>query len=191
MPFPVVCIARATGAGGEEVGHLVADALGARYVDEEILTAAAEAEDLDPELLAAAERRREGVARFQLDFVGGGVLDELLRSLIRRSIAETAVEGGVVIVAHAAAIALADDERALRVLVTASPAVRAGRLAEREQVGLREAKGLVERSDKGRASYLKRFYDIDRELPTHYDLVLNTDRISPVAAAALVVAAAQ
>src|ERR1043166_8756453 len=117
----VVCIARTTWAGGEEIGHRVADALRLRYVDEEILLSAAEEEGLEPEQLAAVERRREGPSRFQLDGRGGGLVDEMLPALVRRSIAAAAAEGGVVIVAHAAAIALAGDERAFRVLVTASP----------------------------------------------------------------------
>jgi len=187
----VVCIARATGAGGEEIGHLVADGLGFRYLDEEILAAAAEREGLTPAQLAAVEQRREGLSRRPFDFVTGGATDELLLgSLIRQAIAEAAAEGGVVIVAHGAAIALADDERALRVLVTASPSIRAQRLAEERQLDLRDAAKLVERSDKGRADYFKRFYGLTHELPVHYDLVVNTDRMPSTRAAALVSAAA-
>jgi shikimate kinase len=187
---PVVCIARTTGAGGEEIGHLVADSLRLRYLDEEILISAAEEEGLEPEQLAAVERRREGLSRFQLDVVGGGLVEEMLRSLIRRSIAAEAAEGGVVIVAHAAAIALAEDERALRVLLTASPEVRANRLARQQGVDLDEARKSIERSDRDRAAYLKSFYGLDRELPIHYDLVINTDRISATSAAALISEAA-
>ncbi len=48
----------------------------------------------------------------------------------------------------------------------------------------------IEESDKARADYLKRFYGIDRELPTHYDLVVNTDVLTADQAAVLVVQAA-
>jgi Cytidylate kinase-like family len=37
----VVCVSHTTGAGGEEVGKLVADQLGYLYVDEEIVARAA------------------------------------------------------------------------------------------------------------------------------------------------------
>jgi cytidylate kinase len=186
----VVCIARTTGAGGEEIGHLVADSLQLRYLDEEILISAAEEEGLEPEQLAAVERRREGLSRFQFDVVSGGLVEEMLRSLIKRAIATEASQGGVVIVAHGAAIALAGDERALRVLLTASPEVRAHRLAELQGLDLDEAKKSIERSDRERAAYFKSFYGIDRELPIHYDLVINTDRISATSAAALISEAA-
>jgi cytidylate kinase len=182
----VVCIARTIGAGGEEVGRIVADSLQLHYLDEEILTSAAQEEGLEPEQLAAVERRREGLARFQFDVVGGGLLEELLRSLIKQSIAGAAAEGGVVIVAHAAAIALDRDERVLRVLVTASSAVRARRLGEQHGLSVDEAAKAVARSDRARTAYLKRFYEIDRELPVHYDLVINTDRLTMTHAAGLI-----
>jgi cytidylate kinase len=95
-----------------------------------------------------------------------------------------------VIVAHASAIALADNERALRVLVTASPETRAARLEEANQLEKAEAERLVERSDRERAAYFKRFYGIAAESPTDYDLVLNTDRLSPAHAVALICEAA-
>ena len=77
----------------------------------------------------------------------------------------------------------------LRVLVTASPATRARRLAA-GPLDVDDAAKAVADSDAARADYFKRFYKVDRELPTHYDLVLNTDTLSPEQAAALVVVAA-
>ena len=186
MAAAVVCLSHATGAGGEPIGRDVAEALGFRYFDEEILIAAADKEDLEPEALEAIERRRTGLGRLHVDVVTGGALDELLRSLIRDSIVEAADRGDVVIVAHAAAMALTGDPRVLRVLITASPETRAERLAEEEQVDAAYAKRTVEESDKGRAAYFRNFYGVTRELPTHYDLVVNTDRISTQQAVSLV-----
>ena len=190
MPVSAVCISRAIGAGGEEVGRLVADALGFRYLDEEIVLAAAEKEGLDPKQLARVESSRKGLSRLEVDIVTGGAFDEIQRSLIREAVQQTAAAGKVVIVAHAASIALAADDRVLRVLVTASPEVRAGRLRQTEQLDEREAAKRIDRSDKERAAYIKRFYGVDRELPSHYDVVVSTDRLSPSDACALVLDAA-
>jgi cytidylate kinase len=185
-----VCISRAIGAHGEEVGRLVADALGFRYVDEEILLAAAEREGLDPEHLARVERSRTGLSRLEVDIVTGGAFDEIQRSLIRAAVHEVATAGNVVIVAHAASLALAGEDRVLRVLVTGSPEIRADRLVQAEQLEEREAAKRIDRSDKERAAYIKRFYRVDRELPSHYDLVVSTDRLSPSDACTLVLDAA-
>ena len=190
MAVSAVCISRAAGAQGEEVGRLVAEALGFRYVDEEIVLAAAEREGLDPEHLARVERSRTGLSRFEVDIVTGGAFDEIQRSLIRAAVQETAAAGNVVIVAHAASLALSANERVLRVLVTASPEVRAQRILQAQQLDEHEAAKRIDRSDKERAAYIKRFYGVEQELPSHYDLVVSTDRLSPGDACALVLAAA-
>ena len=63
-------------------------------------------------------------------------------------------------------------------LVTASPDTRAARLVTAKGLKQAQAARAVNNSDAGRADYLKRFYGISEELPTHYDLVVNTDAVS-------------
>ena len=46
------------------------------------------------------------------------------------------------------------------------------------------------RGDANRADYIKRFYRVAPELPTHYDIVLNSDRLSPAQAVDIIVRAA-
>jgi cytidylate kinase len=77
----------------------------------------------------------------------------------------------------------------LRVLVTASAETRAQRLSETKKIDRPAAVRLLKAEDAGRADYLKRFYAIERELPTHFDLVLNTDVLTPERAVEVVVAA--
>lgn len=207
----VVAISRAIGSEGERIGALVADGLGFRYVDEEIVSAAADKQGVDPAAIADAERRKSVLMRV-LEGMGqtgaasatatpGGPMwipddsSELvrthdLRTLIRETLVETAARGDVVIVAHGASFALADRVDVLRVLITAPTRVRTARLAEARGVDASEAAKELKRSDEARASYLKGFYGIDRELPTHYDLVVNTDRLDAGAAAAIIVQAA-
>jgi cytidylate kinase len=202
MAARVICISRARGALGEQVGEAVAKRLGLRVVDEEIVAEAAAKENVDPELVADAEQRKSLVHRLLMGLAASGaevyvapVQSEILererfRELIREAIVQTAAEGDVVIVAHAASYPLAGQDGVLRVLVTGSPQIRAGRLAEEEGVDAEEGEKIRRRSDGNRADYLKRFYDVDEELPTHYDLVVNTDELTPEQAAAIVAEAA-
>jgi cytidylate kinase len=75
------------------------------------------------------------------------------------------------------------------VLVTASRETRARRLAEEGGLDGKEAASEIDGSDKGRAAYFKRFYGIEHEQPSHYDLVVNTDRLSPDDGAGLILEA--
>jgi cytidylate kinase len=63
----------------------------------------------------------------------------------------------------------------LRVLVTASKETRVKRVAESSGSAPSDAAHAVDASDKARADYFKRFYHVEEELPTHYDVVFNTD----------------
>jgi cytidylate kinase len=95
--------------------------------------------------------------------------------------------GEVVIVAHAASYTLGRDAGALRVLVTASPETRSARLAD----GSGAAEKAVRDADRARAHYLKSFYDVSQEMPTHYDLVVNTDSLTAAQAAGVISALAR
>lgn len=206
MTRTVICISHATGAGGTDLGRLVADKLGFRLVDEEIVTRAAENQNVAVDDLVDVERRKSlltrilseaamGAARGSPDFVMY-VPDPLpdknsLRSLIRQSINETAEDGNVVIVSHAASYALADRGNVLRVLVTASPETRVRRLVDANSLEEKQATKAINANDAGRADYLKRFYSVAQESPTHYDLVINTDRIPADQWSELVVKAAE
>ena len=188
MKATVVCISHTDGADGRAVGGLVADRLGFRLADDAIVVAAARAEGLLPESVSYAEDREAG-RTIEVDF-GRVERTETLRELIRAAVHETADEGAVVIVAHAASYALAGREGVLRVLVTASPETRVSRMAGAGGLDKKEAAKRLADSDKGRAVYLERFYKVHHELPSDYDLVLNTDRLTADEAVAIIVGTA-
>jgi cytidylate kinase len=60
------------------------------------------------------------------------------------------------------------------------------RLGSIEKAAVRSIRG----SDRSRTDYLSRFYAIENEQPTHYDVVLTTDRLKITDAADLVARAA-
>jgi len=103
---------------------------------------------------------------------------------------ELAGQGNVVIAAHGASFVLAGMPDVLRVHITASPEVRAERISASAELDRKAATRSIRESDRSRADYLKRFYTIEDEQPTHYDVVVNTDRLKSTDGAALVARAA-
>src|SRR4029453_13031705 len=102
--------------------------LGFRYVDEEIITRAAEKQGVDPAAIADAERRKSVILR---------VLEGPRQSGAARATPggpmwgpDAAPQRPVVMGAHAAAFALAGRDDLVRVLVTAPVEIRTRRLAE-------------------------------------------------------------
>jgi cytidylate kinase len=207
VPCNVICISRSSGSGGDEVGRLVAERLGFLHVDEEIVARAAAQGGISPADVADEERRKSMTARILRSVFDGGSSAMALgvavpvstgeepdsseiQALIREAIEQTAARGDVVITAHAASHALKPSARILRVLVTASPATRALRVSDQDGVDAAKAERAVKAADAARRDYLKRFYAVSEELPTQYDVVINTDLVSLEDAAAFVASAA-
>ncbi len=217
MAFSVVCISRTSGALGDAVGTAVARELGFRYVDEAVVERAAQKANVDLATMEQAEERKSFVRRFldalpspstlvdpfsaisgspmgfeEVAVLGPRTVKQDPRDVIRSVIGEFALVGHVVIVAHAASMALAGRAGVLRVLVTASPTVRADRIShDGKLLEPDDATAAIRESDRAREDYFRRFYDVDREEPTHYDLVLSTNVLTPQQAAEIVCAAAR
>jgi hypothetical protein len=152
MAARVVCISRTLAASGEDIARAVAGELGFRLVDAEIIARAAEKAGVEPRRVHEAEQRQPLLRRLltsvrspgaagdrayeheaalsEAAAASGEATQARLRALIRDTIGEVATEGRVVIVAHAASMALGGREDVLRVLVTASPDTRARRLVQ-------------------------------------------------------------
>jgi cytidylate kinase len=211
MPVRVISITRSLASGDKDIGRIVADELGFSFLDNEIIQLAAEKVGVTPEEVDRAEHTKPLLARIH-EALGSPSLSistthpmesmsqqQLIspppsvasRGLIQKIIYEVAEKGNVVIAAHAAGFHLAGMEGLLRVFVTASTNVRVERLRQLTKLNTQDAKRAIEKDDKGREAYLRRFYNIRQELPTHYDLVINTDMVSSSVTANLIVTAAR
>lgn len=202
MGCRVISISRSLAAGGEEVARLVAKDLGFRLVDDEIVTRAAEKAGVTAATIEKIESSASLIDRI-LKYMGTTPVEpgfgayvppdstsESYEELIVSVIREIAAAGNVVILAHGASFPLAGTEGLLRVLVTGSREGRAARLAA-AGADAGQARKQVDESDRRRRDYLQRFYDVRHELPAHYDLIVNTDSVTPATAAALIMAAAR
>src|SRR6185295_5119082 len=129
MRYRVICISRTVGAGGEQVGRVLADRLGFHYFDDEVIRLASEKAGLEPAVVAAAEHHTSLITRLIDALIPGprttkgylakpdasddyvselpplvGPPSEELRQLIQGAIVEIARRGDAVIVAHAASL---------------------------------------------------------------------------------------
>jgi cytidylate kinase len=198
MPVSVIAISRTLGAGGEDLGHSLAQGLGMRYVDNEIIDRAAELAGASVTEIAKVERRKgllqqilENLAFTATPEAPGAMMlavprDATYEHFIVDVIRETAAAGNVVIVAHGASIPLAGTEGLLRVLVTASEDTRVKRVSGDQGIPPTKARTAVHDSDRARADYFRRFYQLEHETSTNYDLVINTDTLTIDQAAAAI-----
>ena len=91
---------------------------------------------------------------------------------------EYAVAGKTIIVGRASQVILKGFDGALHLRVIASGEKRVANLIERKKINAKSAKAQIEKSDSYRREYLQKFYHIDWNDPTLYDLTINMDRLT-------------
>jgi len=168
----IITISREMGSGGIPVAHKVAEKLGYQLIDGEMIMAAAEAYGLSPE---AVEQADEKPPHFVDTLDSKQFLDLHLIELI---ILEAALKGNVVIYGRGGQDLLKDVNSVLRTRIIAPFEDRVERWAEREWLDPDRARYLVRKSDQQRAGFIKYYFDRDWDDSVHYDLIINTQRLS-------------
>jgi cytidylate kinase len=190
MPAPrgaVVSVSRQPWAGGDEIAERVAGWLDYGLFGLESLRELAGdpalrdrlVADLDPGARAAIEAR----ARLLFD----GLEKAALRGVA--SVVAALGERGMAVVVGRGAISLLPRERTLRVLVVAPAEERARRLGAALGAAPEPSRSQLQREDQERLVFLRDRLGLAGDDPSLYDLVVNTERLSLDAAAALVVEA--
>jgi len=105
---------------------------------------------------------------------------------------EALAEGGnVVLVGRGSPVILRDRPGSLHVLTMAPLEMRVQRIAVREEITAAEARRRVQESDRGRAAFHRKFFKVEADDPSLFDLVICTGRLSYEAGADLTVTAAR
>jgi cytidylate kinase len=168
----IITISREMGSGGIPIAHKVAEKLGYSLIDGEAIMEAAAEYGLSPE---AVEQADEKPPHFVDTLDSKQFLDLHLIELI---ILEAALKGNVVIYGRGGQDLLKDVGSVLRTRIIAPFEDRVERWAEREWLDPDRARYLVRKSDQQRAGFIKYYFDRDWEDSVHYDLTINTQRLS-------------
>jgi len=119
------------------------------------------------------------------------ITDKVYLQTMTGIIREIATSGRVVILGRGSQMMLRDMPKTLNVLCVAPPEVRWQRFADKEGVGIEEAKKRTLQHDQARAAFHRKFWKVDVDDPRLYDLTVDTCRLSYDMAAEIVVAAAR
>ncbi len=209
--MPVVTIGRQIGAGGRTVGHMLATKLNADFLDSQLIDEVAhrlqlpreevEAEDEHPGsllsrlLLALGAANTEPIIPPETSAWNPPNADPVFDTrravlqLTQDVIKEAARGDNVVIVGRGGAYILSDHPGALHVFLRAAQAIRVKTIMERENKTEDEARRRMKLADENWTAYIKQVYGHDRNLASHYDLVLDTGRLGYDATVAAVLAA--
>lgn len=189
----VVTVSRQYGAGGFRVARALAEALGFRLVDREVVEEAARRIGLDPDVARGRDERAPALVEdIGMALAGAGawaggppvhipapsVDDRALADATSTVIASLAEAGRYVILGRGGQAVLKDHPAACHISLVGDLSDRVRRVAEWQSVDQREALARCQRVDADRAGYVRRFYGVDIRDPLLYDCVLNTSRLS-------------
>jgi hypothetical protein len=188
--YPFVAISRQAGAGGEDVGRVVAAALRCECLDHELLTYLAERCHVPTVLLEFVDETTSTLVRDILTrWLDARLItqDEYVRRL--GEIMLMAVHDGPAVFVGRGAQSILPRERALAVRVIAPLERRITDTMMRRHLDRKAAEKWVRETDEGRAHFIRHQFHEDPSDPRRYDLVINLERIDPETAGRVIVAA--
>ena len=192
----IITISREFGSGGRSVGKLVAEKLGYRFYDRELVNKVAERSGFSPEFIE--ESGEYASARSSLLFAlatasqysaDGLSMHDRLYIEQTKIIEELAAEGDCVIVGRCADFILRDWKDCLHVFIHADMASRAKRIVERYGEGDRSAEKRLAEKDQKRKVYYKNYTGRNWGQAQNYDLCLNSGVLGVETCAELIVQA--
>src|SRR4030081_477920 len=210
--MPVITIGRQFGAGGQTVGEMLARRLKIDLLESRIIDEVAHRLQLPKEEVEAEDEQPGSLLGRLLVALGSASTEPMLPpeqpawnppnsdptfdtrkavlQITQHVIEEAARVGNVVIVGRGGAYILRDFPGALHVFLRASDAVRVKTIMARFKIASEdEARRRLKQTDENWTSYIKQVYGHDRNLASHYDLVLDTGRLGYDATVAAILAA--
>lgn len=176
----IITISRQIGSGGDEIAARLAEELQFTLVDHTLIVELLNAQDVsnsDVETLDEGEFEEKRQQREQ---------DRVYVDLLPTLIADLASKKNLVVLGRGGQCIFRGCPSALQVRVVAGAKERARRLMDRRTIEEDAAVRLVEESDEARRRFIRYHYGEDIDDAVHYDLVVNTDRVSVETATRLV-----
>jgi cytidylate kinase len=183
-----ITINRQLGSGGAYVGQQLADKLGYKYLDHELLRKAAESLHYSEDEIDPIEERNQSFweyALFNQQFNCFNYIPPVfnfptsleLYEKESKIISDCAQKDNCVIVGRCASYILKDNPNNFSIFLYADKALRQKRIEELYNLPPQEAKKRIEKSDIERRKYYNSYTGMDWTDATQYHLSINTGRI--------------
>lgn len=184
----VITIGRECGSGGRYIGQKLADVLGIKCYDKELLTRAAKDSGLCKELFESHDEKPTTsflyslvMDTYSLGYTNSAYMDMPINHKIFLaqfdSIKKLASEESCVIIGRCADYALAEYPNLVTVFITADKDVKIRTLMERHQLSEAKAKEIMMKTDKKRATYYNYYSSKRWGDARSYDLCINSSKV--------------
>ena len=183
----IINIGRQLGAGGLEIGRMLAQEFHAKYYDRELLNLAAEESGFSAEFFKRNDERKGFLRSFLSLPYGNGVgstnfyqnnfSQESLFKFQSDAIRKAADEGSCVFLGRCADYVLRDYPNVVNVFITASLDTRIRVVAETKGISADEAKKIIEQKEKNRAEYYNYYTGKQWGYAASYDFCIDASLV--------------
>ena len=194
----VITVSRELGSGGHTIGQKLAERLGVRFCDKELLRALSKKFDLTPssiERLKAEKKnwlsdfiKRIAAAPSPAGFVGSDSVygkefnptvttDEIFQAE-KEILCALAEEESCVITGRSGFFVLKDHPNKADIFITASKESRIERTMRKQNFPREMAEDVLAKVDKARENYVERYAGVSRYDARNYNLTLNVDGLT-------------
>lgn len=204
----VITVSRELGSGGRTIGRLLAQKLNVRYSDKELIHSLQQKFSLTTSGIENLKGQKKNWFNDFIQLVapapdaslfveaGSQYIKEFRADLTTDDIHEAEVEivkaiadeGSCVIAGRSAFFVLRDHPNKVDVFITASMEHRIERVMRKQNLTREQAVEVIERVDKMRDNYIKRYTGKTRYDVRNYNLTINVDDLSEEEAADLILA---
>lgn len=181
----IITISHEIGAGGPEIGQQLAERLGYRYVDQDLVSNAAQKYGLLEEKLSHLDESKPSLfERFDAE-------TRRYITVIQTALYDFAERDNVVLMGRGGQWLLRGIPHVLRVRIMAPFEVRVKRLTKKlagpmgEQTNPRTVSELARRDDAEKAGRMRYLYEVGITDPALYDIVVNTEKLQTTAVVGL------
>lgn len=185
----VITIGRQFGSGGHDIGKSLAEKLGVKFYDKELLLEAAKEIGINPELFTKTDEKLPsfylGSLSLNLGFymhpfsaASSSSYYDSVQKAVCDTIRAVSRRESCIIVGRCADYLLRENPNCINIFISASPDACAQRIAQRtEGLTLDDAKALAKKKNKLRAEYYNFYTDKEWGHSSSYDLCIDSSRI--------------
>lgn len=179
----IITIARGYGSGGREIGKLVADKLGIKYYDKDIITLTTEQSGNTEHYVENNEQKIANSAfyNFYSQFYYEGAESTKCDKLFndeKNVMIDLASKGDCVILGRLGNFIFKDYKNALHIFIDSNLENKIARVMKRDNLSENDAKAKIKRVETERKNHCKHFSNKEWGSTSTYDLTLNSSKYS-------------
>nr|WP_316624210.1 cytidylate kinase-like family protein [uncultured Ruminococcus sp.] len=185
----IVTIGRQFGSGGRSIGEKLAEKLGVKFYDKELISIAAKESGMAPEVFEGVDEKATNSLLYSLSMgmysfgsgfptMGDLPVNDKLYLLQHKIIKEIAERENCVIVGRCADYVLREDSNCVNIFFYANMEYRKEQSVKKHGIDEDRAEHIINKTDKSRANYYSFYSGQKWGMAENYDLCIDSSKIS-------------